>query len=191
MGGSHEKKKSASVLALRVLLALLLCGAAACIGFIVWQKASINESAQEIADTPVPEAVEDPEPTGEDEPDPLLDNPIDFAALAGENPDIYAWIYIPETNINLPVLQHPSMDNFYIDHDRYGAYAVEGAIYSQMVNAKDFSDPVTLLYGHNLVEGTMFSQLHYFENKDFFAENETMYIYTPGDHLPAAKLLYK
>lgn len=165
--------KSLSVVVLRVLLALLLAGAAACIGYIVWQQVQIAQSAKEINATSAPEVPKE-------EVVELVENPIDFEELQSENADVYAWIYIPKTNINLPVLQHPSDDNFYIDHNRYGAYSVEGAIYSQMVNSKDFADPVTLLYGHNLKSETMFTQLHYFENEEFFAENETMYIYTPG-----------
>ncbi|MCQ4882189.1 class B sortase, partial [Alistipes onderdonkii] len=64
-----------------------------------------------------------------------------------------------------------------------GDYAIEGAIYTEMANNTDFSDPVTVLYGHNLQNGTMFSTLHYFENEDFFNEQDPLYIYTPGHAL--------
>ena len=165
-------KKNSTAVALRVLLALLLCGAVTCFGYVAWQQGLINQSAKEINATATPD-------TPEKSVKPV-DNPIDFESLQAENADVYAWIYIPKTNINLPVLQHPTDDNFYMNHNRYGAYSVEGAIFSQMINSKDFSDPVTLLYGHNLKSETMFSQLHYFESKEFFDENETMYIYTPG-----------
>ena len=166
-------KKGLSIRSLRIMLGLLLCGAVVCMGYVVWQQVLIGKSAAEI------NATETPDMPAE-ETVKLVNNPIDFDELQAENSDVYAWIYIPKTNINLPVLQHPSDDNFYIDHNRYGAYSVEGAIYSQMMNSTDFSDPVTLLYGHNLKSETMFSQLHYFESEEFFAENDEMYIYTPG-----------
>ena len=51
------------------------------------------------------------------------------------------------------------------------------------VNSKDFSDPVTLVYGHNMRNDTMFCMLHEFEDKEFFDNNEYFYIYTPNRKL--------
>lgn len=106
--------------------------------------------------------------------------PIGFASLRVENPDIYAWIYIPDTNVNYPVLQNPTDDSYYLKHDKDGNYSEAGAIYSQLANKTDFSDPVTVLYGHNMNSGGMFATLHYFENKDFFDSHQDMHIYTDG-----------
>lgn len=114
------------------------------------------------------------------EEDSHVANPIDFANLRLENPDIYAWIYIPDTNVNYPVLQNPTDDSYYLKHDKDGNYSEAGAIYSQLANKTDFSDPVTVLYGHNMNSGGMFATLHYFENKEFFDSHEDMYIYTDG-----------
>ena len=111
-----------------------------------------------------------------------VDNPIDFSGLQSLNPDIYAWIYIPNTGIDLPVFQaSPDKDdNFYMYHNVKGDYEFKGSIYSQRLNQKDFSDPVTVLYGHHMLDDSMFSNLHYFMDKQFFDENEYFYIYTPG-----------
>lgn len=170
------RKNKRSIVVLSIVLALLLCGVAAGVGYLVWQQSEMDRAAQEIKDTPLPVV----EPTPDETPDNHVENPIDFSALKLENPDIYAWIYVPNTDVNLPVLQSIENDNFYLDHNRNKEYAVEGAVYTQQANATDFSDPVTVLYGHNLVNGTMFSTLHYFENEDFFNANDTMYIYTPS-----------
>ena len=86
---------------------------------------------------------------------------------------------MPNTNVNLPVLQRPGDDFFYLDHDRYGEPAVEGAVFSQMANATDFSDPVTVLYGHNIVNDAMFATLHAYEDPAFFADNPELYVYLP------------
>ena len=94
----------------------------------------------EVAQTPLP-AVEPTVEAKEAEPQ----NPIDFAALQAENPDLYAWIYVPNTNVNLPVAQRTGDDFFYLDHDRRGDYAVEGTVFSQTAYALNFSDPVTVL----------------------------------------------
>ena len=48
------------------------------------------------------------------------------------------------------------------------------------MNAKDFSDPVTVLYGHHMLDNSMFSTLYYFRDQQFFDTNEFFYIYTPG-----------
>ncbi|MBQ8027760.1 MAG: class B sortase, partial [Clostridia bacterium] len=53
-----------------------------------------------------------------------------------------------------------------------------GMIYTQSCNSLDFSDPVTVVYGHNMRSTTMFSTLHYFEDASFFESHDTFYIYT-------------
>lgn len=111
----------------------------------------------------------------------LPDNPIDFSALQMQNTDVYAWIQIPGTNVDYPILQSSvEDDNFYIDHDINKQSARAGSIYSQRLNAKNFSDPNTILYGHNMKNGTMFRDLRKFRDKEFFDQNEFMYVYYPG-----------
>ena len=116
----------------------------------------------------------------------LPDNPVDFEALWETNPSVYAWIYLPiggqYQDIDYPILQSEpdEDDNFYLHHNLNKAYQYSGAIYTQKKNAKDFSDRVTLVYGHNMLDGTMFSNLVYFQNSTFFEEHEEFYIYTPG-----------
>ena len=112
--------------------------------------------------------------------EPLINNPIDFAAWQAENPDIYAWIVVPGTPIDYPVLQREGDELYYLRRDYKGNYYYPGCIFSQSLNKKDFSDPNTLLYGHNTFDGTFFGPLHSFEDESFFNENETIYIYTPG-----------
>lgn len=112
---------------------------------------------------------------------------IDFGLLTGQNPDIYAWITVPGTVIDYPVLQKSDTedlyDNYYLDHTADLSEGLPGAIYSQPVNRLDFSDSVTVLYGHNMKNGTMFSGLHAFADPDFFRENTQVIIYTPQQTL--------
>lgn len=111
------------------------------------------------------------------------ENPIDFDSLISKNTDIYSWIYIPNTNINYPVCRHATEDNFYLDHDIYKNYRYAGAIYSQFANNREFTDRVTVLYGHNMADGSMFADLHKFRDKSFFDKNKYFYIYTPDRKL--------
>ena len=108
---------------------------------------------------------------------------IDWDGLRSENPDIYAWIYIPGTNVDYPILQHPEEKSYYLDHNIDGSEGYPGCIYTQNVNKKDWSDPNTVIYGHNMKDGSMFHDLHRFGDAAFFDENQFMYIYTPEGNL--------
>ena len=100
-----------------------------------------------------PQATEEvPEPEKEEAPDILKslgieipEKDIDFAALQEENSDVYAWIYVPGTNVDYPVLQHPTDDAYYLEHNMDGSKGLPGCIYSESVNTKDFTDPNTVL----------------------------------------------
>ena len=106
--------------------------------------------------------------------------PIDFASLQEINPEIYAWIRIPDTNVDYPILQREGEDqSFYLDHDMYGEEQKAGSIYTECYNSKDFTDPNTIIYGHNMKNGSMFHNLRYFSEAEFFAEHEELYIYMP------------
>ncbi len=112
----------------------------------------------------------------------LPDNPIDFEALQAENPDVCAWIRLDNTVIDYPVLRSglDTPEDFYLDHDMYGTKKRAGSIYIQQLNSPRFTDPNTLVYGHNMLNGTMFAVLKKFRNKQFFDENQTITVYTPG-----------
>lgn len=118
----------------------------------------------------------------------LAYNPVDFDSLISKNDEIYAWIKIDDTNVDYPIAQHSAEDEaFYLTHSAVDkSYLKSGAIYTETCNIKDFSDPVTLVYGHNNFGDSMFTTLHKFEDKDFFDRHEFVYIYTPD-----RKLTYK
>ena len=130
-----------------------------------------------------PEETEE-HPTTEPEP---ADNPVDFEALQERNPDAYAWLYLPmgkkKWTVDLPILQSrlEEDDNYYLHHNIDRVYEFTGELYTQKKNRKDFTDPVTVIYGHNMYDGvTMFSSLVNFQDADFFEKHDVFYIYTPG-----------
>lgn len=116
-------------------------------------------------------------------PAPDYDCPIDFAAYLDINKDVYAWINIPGTIIDYPILQHETDDSYYLNYNIDGTEGFPGCIYTEKVNSKDFMDNNTAIYGHDMRNGTMFTDLHKFRDKDFFAEHDTVYIYTPTRQL--------
>lgn len=168
--GNPGKKRRAAIL--KGVIAVLLLVAVGCGGYVLYMHHLDQQGAEEMSATGKPAT------KVESKNDELPDNPIDFAPLIQENADIYAWLYIPGTDINTPLLQSSVDDLFYLNHDKDGKYDPYGSAFSQMANARDFSDPVTVIYGH--VNRRMFHNLHYFEDADFFNENTEFFIYTPG-----------
>lgn len=109
--------------------------------------------------------------------------PVKFTELQQVNPDVYAWITVPGTEIDYPILQHASDNSYYLMHNIDGSYGYPGCIYTENLNSKDFTDNNTVIYGHNMKNGSMFAQLHKFEDPDFFNENREVLIYLPDEVL--------
>ena len=107
---------------------------------------------------------------------------LDWNELAKVNPDIYAWIYIPGTQVYYPVLQHPTDNTYYLNYNMNGTRGYPGCIYTEKENSKDFTDFNTIMYGHNMRNKTMFETLHYYEDKAFFVNNPYVYVYR-GDRV--------
>lgn len=126
--------------------------------------------------------------TARERPSPLLEEPlpepelppieVDFALLQEENPDIIAWIYCPDTEVNYPVLQ--SEDNrYYLRRGSDGSYRVAGSIFADCRNASDLSDENVILYGHNMTNGGMFALLPHYAQQEFYEEHPVWYLLTP------------
>ena len=113
-----------------------------------------------------------------------MDAQIDFSALKEENPDVFAWIYIPETSIDCPVLQSEQADDFYEDHNAYGQADDAGAVYIELANLTNMCDFNTVLHGKTGADGSgLFADLYRFADPDFFREHEKIYLYLEGNVL--------
>ncbi len=106
-----------------------------------------------------------------------VDVPVDFKKLKKANPEIYAWINIPNTQVDYPVLQSEKKNGYYLNRTIDGSWSAYGSIYTEDYNSKDFSDFNTLLYGHNMKNGRMFGSLKKFRDASFFKENRYIYVY--------------
>ncbi len=104
---------------------------------------------------------------------------VDFDKLKSINSDVIGWIRFenPE-QINYPVV-------YGVDNEKYlkktfeGKTNAAGAIFTDMINEKDFNDQNTFIYGHNMKNGSMFAMLRKYKSVDFYKENPYFYIYTP------------
>ena len=94
------------------------------------------------------------------------------------NPDTVGWIELPGTRIDYPVVQTPDDPNFYLRRNFYKEYATCGTIYARaMCDVNKPSDNITL-YGHNMSNGSMFADLHKFEEKSWWMDNRYIYFDT-------------
>ena len=124
------------------------------------------------------------------EPDPIVE-PQNMAATFAKYKDVYAWIDIPEfktalgtsTDLSYPVAQHPSDRSFYLNRDLDGNNSKTGTLFTEAVvegktiNGKDLNDPVTVIYGHNMANRTMFGGLQTFLSKMDFSQQHLVYMY--------------
>lgn len=100
---------------------------------------------------------------------------IDLDALREENEDVIGWILIPGTKINYPLLQWTDND-FYLEHTWKQSPNASGAIFMECQNAPDFSEFNTIIYGHNMINGTMFGSLHHYRSPHYWENHPYVYI---------------
>lgn len=112
------------------------------------------------------------------------DSHIDFAAIKEENPDIFAWIYIPGTDIDYPILQNKQSDDFYASHNALGKESDDGSVYIELANLTNMCDFNTVLHG-NIGKDAKgpFADLYQFQDPLFFDEHEKIYLYLDGNVL--------
>lgn len=105
---------------------------------------------------------------------------IDFAALKSVNEDVIGWIYIEALDgVNYPVVQGAD-NNTYLHTTYEGNYNFAGTIFIDYENGRDFNDCNTLVYGHNMKNGSMFAQLKKFtEKEETFNKSRYFWIFTP------------
>ncbi len=157
------KKRKTIIL---IILAAIVLG---CVGFVIHSKLASRNSEKVI-----------------EEIKPDANIPIDFEAIWEINKDVIAWIKIPDTTVDYPILQSPDEDNYYMDHDIEDVQNwIPGSIYINLNNSPELTDNNTVIYGHNVHmasdngKGTMFGDLEKYYEEDFFNENKEIIIYTP------------
>lgn len=104
---------------------------------------------------------------------------IDFDKLLKKNPDTKAWIKLKGTNINYPILQGASNDT-YLHRMFDGKYNPKGSIFVDYRVENPFQDFMTIVYGHNMKDNTMFSHLMEYEHQDFYKKHPKMLLLTPS-----------
>lgn len=164
---------------LSVLLLFCLAGAGFC-GWNLYKELAVLVQAEqvykEVRRFAYP-AVEEDSDSDAAEPDAQRARP-DFASLLAWNGDVVGWILSEGTDINYPIVQ--GQDNvYYLNHTADGGSSVIGSIFMESKNRSDFRDDVTVLYGHHIRGGRMFSSLSGYKSQSYYEEHPVMILYTP------------
>ena len=100
--------------------------------------------------------------------------------LSVEFEDSIAWLYVPNTNINYPIMQ--SADNeYYLHRATDGSYLYAGSLFMDCKNSPDFSDFNSIIYGHNMQNGSMFADVTKFESEEFFKNHSYGWLTTEDE----------
>ncbi len=127
-----------------------------------------SESASE-------DAEEIPEPTPEPTPTPVV-NPYRESFLA--NRDMAAWIQVPGTKIDYPVMWTPENEEYYLYKDFDGSENKNGCL---ILDTDSCVNPLTtnlIIHGHNMKSGAMFGTLLKYEDEDYYQEHKSILLYT-------------
>lgn len=170
-----KKKKGGCLWRIVFWLALLVfIASAGILGYLAWTYWLGQHEYDEIAARAFPN----------EQTNTLADMVVDWDALRAINPEVVAWVYVPDTIINYPVAHKPGDSQFYLKHNfsndygkKYGAEY--GCIMLSGENAGDFSDEVNIIYGHHLRNGAMFAPFGDFYENEMFNQHRTIYLLTP------------
>ena len=110
---------------------------------------------------------------------PKLKNPVDFAQLQNINPEVIGWIRVGSVNISYPVAQAKDND-FYLHRTFRKVDNFAGCIFENCDNSPYFTDQNTVIYGHNMKNGTMFGQLRKFTEQETIDKNPYFWMFTPN-----------
>ncbi|MGW8115633.1 class B sortase [Caproicibacterium sp. NSD3] len=104
---------------------------------------------------------------------------IDFLSLKKINPDIVGWITSDGTEIDYPIVQGNDNDD-YLHRLFTGESNKMGSIFMDARNHGDFGDKNTIIYGHNMKDGSMFASLAKYEEQSYYNRFPTIFLYTPN-----------
>ncbi|MDO4261726.1 MAG: class B sortase [Eubacteriales bacterium] len=172
-------------LLLGIFLGLCIC----LLIFSVWKLASIllgyqsgekeyKELRQYVLEEPEsPDAVLDGM-SGEEEDGGEASVPmtrIDLDSLKALNSDAVGWIEIPDTAISYPLV-HTTDNTFYLTHTFLKETNRSGSIFIENLNSADFTDLHTIIYGHNMKNGSMFAGLKEYDTQSYFEAHPYVYV---------------
>ena len=160
------------------LAAFFLCAAAAVQYLLFPPRNAVHRKEQQLlqklaetATLPTDSSIASGQPASQSKPD--------LSSLTAQNSDIVAWIHIPGAGISLPVMQGAD-NSAYLYRNFYGEQSISGTPFLDYANSPDFSDDNSIIYGHNLFDGstTAFSSLPRYTSTAFWQKNPEICLFT-------------
>lgn len=182
MNGQVKKKALIALIAIVAVIAIIIL-------LICLKPASTPD--EPVVDDPVVDGPVEPDYSDRVEPEPIVE-PESMSEIFEKYPDVFAWLHIPDTkealeiesDTSYPVARNPESDRFYyLERDLDGNYSKAGTLFvdsvvaDKYINGRDLSDPVTVIYGHNMANRSMFGGLERFIREMDFSEKHVMYMY--------------
>ena len=166
-----------------IFFCLLLSAAAVLAGVNIYSELKEQQKEKddfaavaEIAELPMTEAPAESvtdtetEPSAEPTEQPAAERNIQ--ALIAENADCVGWLSVDGTNISYPVMYSPSEPQKYLRRNFYGKYSQSGVPF--LDGRCDLQNSNLIIYGHNMRNGTMFSDLKRYVDRDFLNAHRTV-----------------
>lgn len=174
-GGKDVKTARALLKALNglysLVLALMLMAAAGFSGYVLWDGSQVIRSTHAVQQSvQAYRPAAGTEGTAGTEGAAGAGKKASFAELQALNPDICAWLILPNTGIDDPVVQG-KINGEYLSKNVYGNYDLAGSIFLDTRNSRSFDGTYQVLYGHNVDNGAMFADLLKYRDGDFFEKS--------------------
>ncbi len=170
---------------LGIVLALVLVFSAGRIGLRLWDYHQTEQARQQAREqaavAPLPPDQQEEVPPVSVVPSQPPDEHMvrllgtDLAQLRRTNPDVLGWITIPGTQLDYPFLQGED-NRYYLQHTWQGKRNAAGSVFLECKVSPDFSDFNTIIYGHNMKNGSMFGSLRQYRTQSHYQENPCIYI---------------
>lgn len=181
----QQAEKIRTVIRFALIIVIVVCVAAIGIYLIQEKNAAKVYEAMQAESVTIPAEIQKAEDTETAESKSIWSDipEVDFDTLWETNIDICAWIYVPGTQVNYPVLRNTQTsdlyDSYYLQHTVDKSEGLPGAVYMEPCNMPDFTDKNSVLYGHHMKNGSMFASLDDYLDEAFMEENPYVYIVTP------------
>lgn len=105
----------------------------------------------------------------------LVDNPyVDYFL---QNEDMAAWLYIPDTLIDYPVMYTPGDEEYYLRRGFDKNYSTAGCLILDTDSCMEPLSTNLIIHGHNMSSGTMFGMLNKYEDEEYAKEHHLIYLY--------------
>jgi len=158
-----------------VIAVVVLVGSLAALGVIAFSYLQGQQKYDRIADTA------GFSPTEATMQVQLAEVSVDWDSLRAVNDDVVAWVYVPNTEINYPIVQGNDND-YYLTRDfdgDQGWLANYGCVFLDYRNTFNFQDQANFIYGHHMQDGSMFAAIAEMADQQKFDNARTVYLLTP------------